>query len=279
MREGGAIAAAFVAACHAELEAPKPGNVHRFAAGHGMTAADFERSAAAAAPGLCRAGAGLGARIRDAVIATRAALGQNTNLGIVLLAAPLAMAAERGGDPRAALHAVLAAADLADTEAIFRAITLAAPGGLGDAPRHDVRAPARVPILRAMAEAAARDSIARQWSSDFADIFALGLPARAARWARQAGAYWPTLAVYFTFLARFPDSHILRKHGTAAAARVRATAALWQDRLARAAKPAELLPELLAWDAELKAEAINPGTSADLTVATLFIERLLELPH
>jgi len=274
-----AIRAAFEAACRAELAAPKPGNVHRFAAGHGMTAADFERSAAAAAPGLCRAGAGLGARVREAVIATRAALGQNTNLGIVLLCAPLAMAAERGGDTRATLHAVLAEADLADTEAIFRAITLAAPGGLGDAPRHDVRAPARVPILRAMAEAAARDSIARQWSSDFADIFTLGLPALTARWARQAGAYWPTLAVYFAFLARFPDSHILRKHGAAAAARVRATAALWQDRLARAAKPAELLPELLVWDAELKAGAINPGTSADLTVATLFIERLLELPH
>lgn len=273
------IEAAFIAACHAELAAPKPGNVHRFAPGHAMTVADFERSAAAAAPPLCRGGAKLGARILGAIAATRASLGQNTNLGIVLLCAPLAMAAERGGDLRAALHDVLAGADVADAEEIFRAITLAAPGGLGTAPRHDVRAPARVPILIAMAEAAGRDSIARQWSSDFADIFALGLPALAAGWATQAGGYWPALAVYLTFLARFPDSHILRKQGAGVAEAVRATAALWRDRLAQAERPENLLAGLLAWDTALKSQAINPGTSADLTVATLFIEQLLELPH
>ena len=35
-----------------------------------------------------------------------------------------------------------------------------------------------------------------------------------------------------------------------------------------------LADELLAWDAGLKARAVNPGTSADLTVATLFAHRL-----
>ncbi len=91
------IEAAFREACAAELAALKPGNVHRHAAGHGMTMDDFVRSADAAARPLCRTGATLGERILDAVAATRAAVGQNTNLGIVLLCAPLAMAAERGG--------------------------------------------------------------------------------------------------------------------------------------------------------------------------------------
>ena len=80
----------------AELEALKPGNVHRFEAGHGMTVEDFETSADISAPFLCARGAGVGARVLRAVSATRKAVGQNTNLGILLLCAPLATAAERG---------------------------------------------------------------------------------------------------------------------------------------------------------------------------------------
>jgi triphosphoribosyl-dephospho-CoA synthase len=41
-----------------------------------------------------------------------------------------------------------------------------------------------------------------------------------------------------------------------------------------AQEPADLFAELLAWDAVLKARGINPGTTADLTVATLFAHRL-----
>ncbi len=270
-KAGGAIAAAFRCACMAELAAPKPGNVHRFRAGHGMVVGDFERSADAAAPALTRPGVPLGIRIFDAVAATRAAVGQNTNLGIVLLAAPLAMAAEQGGDLRAAVARVLRDADLADTAAVFRAIVLAAPGGLGTVPRHDVREQARVPLSEAMAQAAPHDVIARQWITDFADIFTLGVPTLAA--AR--GRAWPALAAYLAFLAAFPDSHIQRKHGEAVAEAVRREAALWPVRLAAAPDPRALLPALLAWDATLKAADLNPGTSADLTVASLFAERLL----
>src|SRR5262245_36918074 len=64
------IAAAFVAACRDELEAPKPGNVHLFAAGHRMTADDFVRSAEAAAEPLTAPGARVGERILRAVEAT-----------------------------------------------------------------------------------------------------------------------------------------------------------------------------------------------------------------
>jgi triphosphoribosyl-dephospho-CoA synthase len=34
-------------------------------------------------------------------------------------------------------------------------------------------------------------------------------------------------------------------------------------------------PAYAAWDRELKARGLNPGTSADLTVATLFVAGLL----
>jgi triphosphoribosyl-dephospho-CoA synthase len=89
------IAAAFLAACSDELAALKPGNVHRYADGHGMTVEEFAASAAAAAPAVAGLGSGVGQRIGEAVAASWAKVGCNTNLGIVLLCAPLALAAER----------------------------------------------------------------------------------------------------------------------------------------------------------------------------------------
>ena len=124
---GNRIARLFARACRAELDAVKPGNVHRFAPGHGMTVADFEISAEVAAPALARPGARLGRRILDAVEATRRAVGVNTNLGILLLCAPLAAAAERPGPLASAVAAVLAEADRDDARLVYEAIRRAAP--------------------------------------------------------------------------------------------------------------------------------------------------------
>ena len=76
-----------------------------------------------------------------------------------------------------------------------------------------------------MAEAAERDRIARQYVTAYEDIFSLGLPALAAARQRQSDARWSTLAVYLTFLAEIPDTHIARKFGAATAEAVRREAA------------------------------------------------------
>jgi triphosphoribosyl-dephospho-CoA synthase len=269
------IAAAFAAACRDELDAPKPGNVHRFAAGGRKTVSAFIASAEAAAPALAMSGATVGARILAAVAATAAAVGTNTNLGIILLCAPLAAAAEISPtDLRAGVIAVLDRLDLEDAKLGFRAIALAAPGGLGGVERHDVRAPATVTLRAAMADAAHRDRIARQYASGFEDVFAIGEPVLGAALARFAEPRWATLAVYLEFLAKCPDTHVAREHGSATAAEVQATAQGFRDRLRAAADPADLLGDLLRWDQLLKSRGHNPGTSADLTVATLFVRRL-----
>lgn len=275
------VAAAFVWACLAELDAPKPGNVHAFAGGHRMTIEDFVRSANAAAAPLSAAGARVGARILGAVEATSAAVGANTNLGIILLCAPLAAAAEAqvGVDVeapqlRTTLGQVLRDLDVEDTTLAFRAIVKAAPAGLGHSSRHDVFAPAAASLLQAMAEAADRDRVAWQYTTDFADVFELGLPSFEAALNDRAEQKWATLAVFLSFLAAFPDTHIARKFGAERAAEVQREAKKFQTELRAAEQPVEMLPALLAWDAALKAEGINPGTSADLTVATLFAYRL-----
>jgi triphosphoribosyl-dephospho-CoA synthase len=270
-----AIAAAFVDACLDELDAPKPGNVHRFADGHRMTASDFVRSAEAAAGALTQPGLRVGARIQAAVEATFEAVGTNTNLGIILLCAPIAAAAERReADLRNALARELAGLDREDADLTFRAIVRASPAGLGRSARHDVAVPATVALKQAMAEAADRDRIARQYATDFEDVFGLGLPTLARALPRAPHSRWATVAVYLAYLSSFADSHIVRKHGAAVGEDTRRTAARLRARLDGCETAERMMPDLLALDADLKQHGINPGTSADLTVATLFAHRL-----
>jgi triphosphoribosyl-dephospho-CoA synthase len=272
------VAAAYIEACLAELEAPKPGNVHRFAPGHRMEATDFVRSAEASAAPIAARGARVGTRVRAAVEATLKAVGQNTNLGIILLCAPLAAAAEVPDEAlRPALARVLDRLDQKDAADVFAAIAAANPGGLGRAARHDVNAPALVTLREAMVEAAERDRIARQYITAYEDILSLGLPALAAARGRQSDARWSTVAVYLTFLAALPDSHITRKFDAATAEAVRREASAWRDALATARDPEGIADGLLSWDAALKSRGINPGTSADLTVATLFASSLTSI--
>ncbi|ACK51319.1 triphosphoribosyl-dephospho-CoA protein [Methylocella silvestris BL2] len=289
-----AIEEAFIKSCRDEVEAPKPGNVHVFSDGHGMTVAQFLRSAEVAAAPLCAPGASVGARILGAVEATFASVGLNTNLGIILLCAPLAAAAASSGPAAApddaamtregragalatALGATLAGLSRDDAQSAFAAIVIASPGGLGAAARHDVRAPAQTTLLDAMREAAPRDAIARQYASGFADVFGLGLRALAAARGKGWGAPWLAVAAYLDFLAEFPDSHIARKYGIEAAEAVRDDAAPLRDGFAVCDDPADFRQNLLAFDRRLKAAGRNPGTSADLTVATLFADRLIDL--
>jgi triphosphoribosyl-dephospho-CoA synthase len=274
--QAAAIARAFHDACLAELDALKPGNVHRFGAGHSMSVADFEASAAAAAPKLAQAGIGVGTRILLAVEATMAAAGQNTNLGIILLSAPLAAAALDGnkGDLQSRLVRALASLRVEDAIEAYRAIRYARPGGLGRAPRHDVTFDPDITLLEAMGVAKAEDRIAWNYTHGFADIFALGLPSLEHGLERWNERPWAVTSVYLGFLAAYPDTLIQRKFGGAAADRVRAEARAIQRRFLESATPGQLAAELMDFDRALKAGGLNPGTSADLTVATLFAHAL-----
>jgi triphosphoribosyl-dephospho-CoA synthase len=273
----GAIADAYRDACAVELRALKPGNVHQYADGHGMTVADFLKSAQASAGPIAAPGLGLGERVYRAVEATRAEVGCNTNLGIVLLCAPLAQALLDGkatGSLRERLRQVLRKADREDSEWLFRAIRLAAPAGLGESGRHDVGAPADAPLAQVMAYAARRDRIARQYATDYADLFQDAVPRLrgfAARWGDEA---WAAAALFQDLLSRLPDTHVARKLGAKKARAVSRRVVPLARALARSRRPDDLRGPLLRLDRELKGEGINPGTSADLTVASLLILRL-----
>ncbi len=264
---------AFLRACELDVAVRKPGNVSLASPGHGMTAAQFIASAQAAAEPLCATRQRVGQRIEAAVAASWAAAGCNTNLGIVLLCAPIAAAAERspGADLRSALEAVLADLDRDDAAAAYRAIAFVQPGGLGDAPEEDVRRPPRVGLREAMSLAAGRDNIARQYATGFAELFEIALPHLPPGEVTAANVQ----RVFLALLARLPDSHIVRKHGEAVAQTVMSAAQRW---LAQAEAGAVLdeTSAFASWDEALKSAAINPGTTADLTVAALMLALLTD---
>jgi triphosphoribosyl-dephospho-CoA synthase len=264
-----------VRACRLEIEALKPGNVGLHASGHGMTAADFLASAEAIRMPLCVPGARVGGRVLAAIRATRDAVGCNTNLGIVLSCAPLAHAAQSGARPlRGALRLTLDGLDRHDACDTYRAIRLARPGGLGRADRHDVADEPDVTLLQAMHAAAGRDTIAKQYAEGYADVFDLALPELRAARRRWSSDAWAATACYLGWLSRLPDTLVARKRGVADALRVQSEAIEWRARLDAADDPRALADALLGWDTDLKARSINPGTSADLTVATAFADAL-----
>ncbi|MGA0531151.1 triphosphoribosyl-dephospho-CoA synthase [Hansschlegelia sp. KR7-227] len=262
------VANAFRAACFAELDALKPGNVHRFRDGHGMTVATFRRAAEVASVRLV-AGRTVGERIEGAVKASLAAVGCNANLGIVLLAAPLAHAAQtkdRDERLRTAVSRVLDRLTVSDAEAAYRAIAAANPGGLGSADQHDVREPPRITLREAMAEAAGRDRIALQYVTDFEDVFAA-----AEAYAVRGPGREAVEDVYLGLLGLYPDSHVARKFGAETAEALRRESALFAAGLD--GRP-DRQRALDAYDLHLKAKGLNPGTTADLTVAAVFAATL-----
>jgi len=250
---------AAAAASILEASVPKPGNVHPGVAFADLSHADLVNAGLAIAPAIDRAAeVPLGRTILAAVTAVRAVTRSNANLGIVLAIAPLAAMPDHATDVAATL-ARLTPADAAD---VWRAIGTARPGGMGTRPQHDLAGPPPADLLEAMRLAAPHDTIARLWVDGYESL-RVGLVADLLA-AFQRGLP-PGDAIVDAFLgqlAREPDSLIARRHGPAVAIDVSRRAA------AVRADPA-LLP---AFDRSLRSpRRLNPGTTADLTAAALYI--------
>jgi triphosphoribosyl-dephospho-CoA synthase len=272
------VAAAGQLACLLEVSAPKPGNVSPGRHFHDTRYEDFLASAVAIGPALAAAGENpLGTTIRRAVEATLRWARSNTNLGIVLLLAPLARAALReGAGLRERLRTVLAETTVTDAGEVYAAIRRARPGGLGEAKAEDVAGAPTVSLRDAMSLAADRDAIAREYVTDFALTFETGVPAVLA--ARRERLAWSDTVVeaYLALLDATPDTHIARKLGAAEAAAISLQAR--EARAAGGTRSPEGRRALGLLDAELRDERNrrNPGATADLTCAALFVVILEE---
>ena len=259
-------------ACLWEVMVPKPGNVHRSADFEDLTFGDFVTSAVAIGPAMDRAGRerSVGQTVLDAVRATRQLVDTNTNLGTILLLAPLA-AVSREVPLVEGVASVLSELNSEDAGRVYQAIREAAPGGLGDVPSWDVAGPAPPDLLQAMRAAADRDLVARQYANDFAELFQSVVPYLRDGLDAGRGLTASVIHAHLRLMAQYPDSLIARKCGPDVAS----------EAAARAAQALDVGPP----DADAYRRAVadvdfwlrsdghrrNPGTTADLIAAGLFV--------
>ena len=262
-------------ACLLEVCAEKPGNVTRRHDFNDTSFEDFVISAAAIAPAFRHAAdVPVGETILRAIRATRCLVGVNTNLGIVLLLAPLAKAAGLGHDGglRLALSRVLKALTVEDARFAYDAIRLASPAGMGKVTRFDLQeTKVNINLREAMGHARDRDNVAREYVTDFAITFEIGLPAFQRILEQDASVSEAIVQTFLSILAQVPDTLIARKEGLEAAREV-------SGRAGRILEQGGILSnkgqeEIKRFDLELRRERhiLNPGTTADLMAAVLFV--------
>jgi triphosphoribosyl-dephospho-CoA synthase len=272
-----AVAGAAQLACVLEASAEKPGNV---TPSHDFDDTSFEdmlRSGIALGGELGRAGErGVGATVLAAVRASRDVADANTNLGIALLLAPIARAAlsSAPGPLRERLGDVLRGLTVDDARAAYAAIRLAGAGGLDEPVEHDVHDEPEVTLREAMAAAAQRDTVAAEYVTDHAVTFDLGLPVLAGALEDGLPPRDAIVELALRLLGAVPDTLIARKRGREAAGRV--TEGAREVLAAGGVRTASGRTALAAFDASLRRDghALNPGTTADLVTAVLFVALL-----
>jgi triphosphoribosyl-dephospho-CoA synthase len=258
-------------ACVLEVTAPKPGNIHRGADFEDASYPDFIVAAVAIGPIFDLAvEIPLGQTILSAVETTRAAVATNTNLGTVLLLAPLAKV-PRTTPLEAGITDVLGQLTAQDTRDVYQAIVRANPGGLGRVESADVAGHPPGDLVAAMRLAADRDMVARQYAENFHHVLKVVVPRIASALGGGLSLSAAIVHVHLQLMSEFPDSLIARRQGP----RVARQAADRAHAVLSAGGPGDEayhqgIAELDFW---LRADGHrrNPGTTADLVAAGLFV--------
>ena len=259
--------------CELDVQSLKPGNVSVYSDVKDLKADDFLNSAAASVQAITEENVSLGKRILQATRATQSKVGTNTNLGMILLIAPLIQARYQASDSselQQVLQAFLQQTTIQDARDVYQAIRLANPGGMGKKDNQDISEEPDVSLLNTMKIAAKWDNIAAQYSNNFADIFEFGVCRYRTFLNQWHDEKWATSGVFLSFLAHYPDSLIERKFGRLKAKEISDMISTLEMELCRSDSPGRYEAQLLEIDRQLKRDLINPGTTADLTAASIF---------
>ena len=273
-------------ACMLEASAPKVGNVHPGASFSDMQFAHFVASAITIRAPFDSPTASVGRLVLEAAQTTAKRVGRNTNLGTLLLFAPLAVAhrqamstaaAKTAQSWRGCLEKVLNSLTSTDCQLVYDAIRTAKPGGLGQRSRDDIASTAPPDLVSAMQQVSDIDAVARQYTNAFADVFERLLPWLNAELQQRPDPLEAICRVQIRWLAHEQDGLVVRKVGEVVAKQVQELARLaWKDLTNFQGKVSELpttqnLDHFLRGDAHRR----NPGTTADLIAATLLVRLVL----
>ncbi|MFB6219460.1 MAG: triphosphoribosyl-dephospho-CoA synthase [Halobacteriaceae archaeon] len=251
---------------------PAPGNVDRERDHPDLRFEQFLAGAVGAGEGLRAAagtGRGVGAAFEAAVGGMAAAAGTNTQFGALLLLVPLVRTAATGPLTRSRAAGVVGDTTVADAAAFYRAFD-AVDVAVGEPPPDAAELDARrgadaVPAveergvtLRDVLALAEGDGVAAEWVEGFPRAFAVA--------DRIAGGEGPladrAARAFLAELARVPDSLVARRHGEAVAAALVERAADLRDADRE---------RVAAFADELVERGVNPGTTADVVAAGVFV--------
>lgn len=256
---------------------PKPGNVDRVRDFSDLRFEHFLAGAVGAREGLRRAATGdsVGEAFETAVAGMSQQRGDNTQFGCLLLLVPLVAATENGDVTPEAVRSVCESTTVEDAAGFYRAFEYVnvsvedPPDGMEPL---DVRRGAdAVPTLRErettlwdlLSDSADHDANAREWRDGFPRTFDT-----AASILDDEGPVTDRAArAFLELLAEEPDTLIRTEHGESVARDVQ-----------RRAGEIDSLAEAEVWAEELVSEGINPGTTADLTAAALYVALLRGVP-
>ncbi|MGB7347601.1 MAG: triphosphoribosyl-dephospho-CoA synthase [Pirellulaceae bacterium] len=266
------VADAVLTACRLEATASKAGNVHPNASFADLCYDDFLAAAQIASECFADVSASVARRTLSAVTRTSKTIRTNVNLGILLLLTPLIKASEC--ETFSSLDAWQPAVARAlreltpdDSSDLMRAIQVAGAGGLGSVDEMDVhqfKAEQTVDIVAAMRLAKTHDRIARQYANGFEDFFTNVVPIVHSTLANHMDPHAAIADAHLLLLAADVDTLIQRKNGIEVAKEVQ-----------RRAQQIDLSDSNSRddFDAFLRSQSnrLNPGTTADLIAAALFV--------
>jgi triphosphoribosyl-dephospho-CoA synthase len=240
---------------------PKPGNVDRCHDYPDTRLEHFLASTLFARPALEEAETGtgrIGEIIRHAVRDTNCHKGGNTHFGAFILLIPLVY----GGDIPGAIRAI-EKTDVSDAVAFYKAFALTSVK-MNVTDDLDVHDPHTLTVIRdrdmtlldVMRHSAANDMVAREWVTGFP------LTRRGADLLKQFGPGRQAIVnTFLTLLASEPDTFIIKKHGTAVA----------QETVLVAREVLDGKRSLEDFDADCIERDINPGSIADIIIASIFV--------
>lgn len=266
---------------------PKPGNVHRTRDYDDMVFEDFVVSGIVIGDSIREActdvdidNPRLGRYILDAVAETDRWIKNNTNLGIVMMITPIAVAAaisDKFDDVRENVKLLMSNTSVDDACYLYDAINIADAGGMGDQDEYDVASDNAKQELRdnnqtmydVLKISAPWDMLAREMTSDMPAVFEIGYPTYH-KLKEEKSQNEACILTFLTLLSQVPDTLISRKYGDDEALKI---SMMTRDLLKLKDAP-DFIERVNEFDDYLFNNKYNPGTTADLTATSIFVSYL-----
>ena len=274
---------------------PKPGNVHRTRNYDDMVFQDFVISAVVIGDTMEEVAkqskeiddlskAELGKYILQAVNETNKWIRTNTNLGIMMMCIPIAAAAaisDSFDEIQDNVGRLMDATTVDDAVNLYDAINVADAGGMGDQEEFDVKSEKAKDELRANNQtmfdvleiSAGWDRLADELTNKMPVCFEIGYPTFSHAWQSYDDVdvmNKASVLTIMTILSQIPDTLISRKYGNEMAESVSKKA----EELLAFKEDDSFVEKLLEFDDYLYGNKLNPGTTADLTAASIFLSYL-----